>query len=259
MATRYQHRVECVNTLSKYSTPCKVAQVTTVSSSRASRGRRSARPSGDDRELAILTTAERLLEERSLADISVDDLAKGAGPFPARRSTSISSPRRRCCCRCSSRMIASADAEYDGAAQRLPAGPTAGMAHRHKSVLHRVRLAPRGGPSRHGSDIHQRGGPSGVVGLHAEVDRPHRGDDHRRARARRRAGDDPGSRPRESLRSRQTPMVSSPRQPKMLRRMRSQPSKRPATRCPRGPARRRAAGRRYRSRWRSRSACWPYC
>jgi TetR/AcrR family transcriptional regulator, ethionamide resistance regulator len=46
---------------------------------RTSRGRRSARPSGDDRELAILTTAERLLEERPLADISVDDLAKGAG------------------------------------------------------------------------------------------------------------------------------------------------------------------------------------
>lgn len=46
---------------------------------RASRGRRSTRPSGDDRELAILTTAERLLEERPLAEISVDDLAKGAG------------------------------------------------------------------------------------------------------------------------------------------------------------------------------------
>jgi AcrR family transcriptional regulator len=37
------------------------------------------RPSGDDRELAILTTAERLLAERSLAAISVDDLARGAG------------------------------------------------------------------------------------------------------------------------------------------------------------------------------------
>ena len=51
----------------------------TVSSTRTSRGRRSARPSGDDRELAILTTAERLLQQRPLADISVDDLAKGAG------------------------------------------------------------------------------------------------------------------------------------------------------------------------------------
>lgn len=43
------------------------------------RGRRSARPSGDDRELAILTTAEQLLEHRPLSEISVDDLAKGAG------------------------------------------------------------------------------------------------------------------------------------------------------------------------------------
>ena len=43
------------------------------------RGRRSARASGDDRELAILATAERLLAERSLAAISVDDLARGAG------------------------------------------------------------------------------------------------------------------------------------------------------------------------------------
>ena len=62
-----------------FSTRCKVAVVTTPSPTRASRGRRSTRPSGDDRELAILTTAERLLEERPLADISVDDLAKGAG------------------------------------------------------------------------------------------------------------------------------------------------------------------------------------
>lgn len=46
---------------------------------RATRSRRSTRPSGDDRELAILTTAERLLEDNALADISVDDLAKGAG------------------------------------------------------------------------------------------------------------------------------------------------------------------------------------
>jgi TetR/AcrR family transcriptional regulator, ethionamide resistance regulator len=53
--------------------------VTTVSQSRASRARRSSRPSGDDREQAILATLERLLEQRSLADISVDDLAKGAG------------------------------------------------------------------------------------------------------------------------------------------------------------------------------------
>lgn len=45
----------------------------------ASRGRRSSHHLGDDREQAILATAERLLEERPLADFSVDDLAKGAG------------------------------------------------------------------------------------------------------------------------------------------------------------------------------------
>lgn len=41
--------------------------------------RRAARPSGDDREQAILDTASRLLHERSVHEISVDDLARGAG------------------------------------------------------------------------------------------------------------------------------------------------------------------------------------
>ena len=45
----------------------------------AARGRRAARLTGDDREAAILATAERLLGERPLAEISVDDLARGAG------------------------------------------------------------------------------------------------------------------------------------------------------------------------------------
>lgn len=53
--------------------------MTTSAASQTSRGRRSARPSGDERELAILATAERLLGDRPLTDISVDDLAKGAG------------------------------------------------------------------------------------------------------------------------------------------------------------------------------------
>lgn len=44
-----------------------------------SRSRRSTRPSGDDRELAILATAEQLLEDRPLTEISVDYLAKSAG------------------------------------------------------------------------------------------------------------------------------------------------------------------------------------
>src|SRR5208283_5063120 len=45
----------------------------------ATRSRRSSHHSGDEREQAILATAERLLRERPLADFSVDDLAKGAG------------------------------------------------------------------------------------------------------------------------------------------------------------------------------------
>lgn len=43
------------------------------------RGRRTPRARGDDREREILATAERLLAERPLSEISVDDLARGAG------------------------------------------------------------------------------------------------------------------------------------------------------------------------------------
>jgi TetR/AcrR family transcriptional regulator, ethionamide resistance regulator len=43
------------------------------------RGRRVRRTTGDDREQAILANFERLLEERPLHEISVDDLARGAG------------------------------------------------------------------------------------------------------------------------------------------------------------------------------------
>jgi len=53
--------------------------VTATSQARPGRGRRAARPSGDDREVAILDTAARLLNARPLHEISVDDLAKGAG------------------------------------------------------------------------------------------------------------------------------------------------------------------------------------
>lgn len=44
-----------------------------------SRARRTPRPSGDDRQRAILATAEQLLETLALSEISVDDLARGAG------------------------------------------------------------------------------------------------------------------------------------------------------------------------------------
>lgn len=51
----------------------------TVGHTGRSRGRRTPRPSGDDRQTAILATAERLLEDRTLREISIDDLARGAG------------------------------------------------------------------------------------------------------------------------------------------------------------------------------------
>src|SRR6266508_6372586 len=43
------------------------------------RGRRARRTRGDERERAILETAEQLLAERALHEVSVDDLARGAG------------------------------------------------------------------------------------------------------------------------------------------------------------------------------------
>ena len=51
----------------------------TADKARLTRSRRGSRPSGDERELAILATAERLLADRSLSEISIDELARGAG------------------------------------------------------------------------------------------------------------------------------------------------------------------------------------
>lgn len=108
--------------MSKSSTVCKVAGVSPASSTRAPRGRRSNRPSGDDREQGILATAERLLAQRSLADISVDDLAKGAGIsrptfyfyFPSKEAVLLSLLEP---------LIAGADAEFEGAGQSLNEDP----------------------------------------------------------------------------------------------------------------------------------------
>ncbi len=96
--------------------------MTTVGQTRALRGRRAMRPSGDDREQAILATAERLLEEHPFADISVDDLAKGAGLsrptfyfyFKSKEAVVLSLLEP---------VIARADAEFEGAVQRLPQDP----------------------------------------------------------------------------------------------------------------------------------------
>lgn len=45
----------------------------------AQRGRRTARVSGDERQDAILVTAEDLLAERAFDEISIEELARGAG------------------------------------------------------------------------------------------------------------------------------------------------------------------------------------
>jgi AcrR family transcriptional regulator len=96
--------------------------VTTASTARSGRGRRSTRPSGDDREAAILATAERLLADKKFADISVDDLAKGAGLsrptfyfyFPSKDAVLLSliDP-----------LIQRADTGFDGAMKTLPTDP----------------------------------------------------------------------------------------------------------------------------------------
>lgn len=56
-----------------------MTQPPAVDRARHSRARRGSRPSGDDREHAILATAERLLADRALGEISIDELARGAG------------------------------------------------------------------------------------------------------------------------------------------------------------------------------------
>jgi AcrR family transcriptional regulator len=96
--------------------------VTSVSQPRAARGRRATRPSGDDRELAILTTLERLLEDRPFAEISVDDLARGAGIsrptfyfyFPSKDAVLMTLFER---------VIVEADATFEGRAEDYAADP----------------------------------------------------------------------------------------------------------------------------------------
>ncbi|MDR7287270.1 AcrR family transcriptional regulator [Mycolicibacterium senegalense] len=96
--------------------------MTSSSTTRAPRGRRAARPSGDDREAAILATARQLLETKKFADISVDDLAKGAGIsrptfyfyFPSKEAVVLSllDP-----------LVKRADTGFDSALEDMPAEP----------------------------------------------------------------------------------------------------------------------------------------
>jgi AcrR family transcriptional regulator len=92
----------------------------------APRGRRSARANGDERERAILATAERLLEERPLSKISVEDLAHGAGIsrpsfyfyFPSKDAVLLTLVER---------MVEEAAASREVALARVAAEPRAGL------------------------------------------------------------------------------------------------------------------------------------
>ena len=96
--------------------------MTTASPARSGRGRRSTRPSGDEREAAILATAEQLLTLKKFADISVDDLAKGAGLSRPTFYFYFAS-KDAVLLKLMEPLIQQADKEFDGAAQRLPADP----------------------------------------------------------------------------------------------------------------------------------------
>ncbi|MGB3483087.1 MAG: TetR/AcrR family transcriptional regulator [Mycobacterium sp.] len=102
--------------------------MSTAAQTRAPRGRRAARPSGDDREAAILATATTLLQQRSFSEISVDDLAKGAGIsrptfyfyFSSKEAVLLSllDP-----------LIKRADTGFDGALEDMPADPKQAIRH----------------------------------------------------------------------------------------------------------------------------------
>ena len=88
------------------------------------RGRRAARVSGETRESAILATAERLVAERPLQEISVDELARGAGIsrpsfyfyFPSKEAVFLT---------LIDRLVEQADAGLEGLLQRLAEDPVA--------------------------------------------------------------------------------------------------------------------------------------
>ncbi len=122
------------------------------------------------------TTAERLLEERSLSEISVDDLAKGAGIsrptfyfyFPSKEAVLLTLVER---------VIAEADRNADEAMGGMDASvDPAGVWKAINALFSDVRLASRGHPRRRGFTPDEPRGARAVVAVHAEVDRPH----HRR-------------------------------------------------------------------------------
>ncbi len=158
--------------------------VTSSSTTRAPRGRRATRPSGDDREAAILATARQLLETKKFADISVDDLAKGAGIsrptfyfyFPSKEAVVLSllDP-----------LIKRADTGFDSALEAMPADPRRAIRRGIEIFFSSFGSDPataRAGTEALNSSPEFRALWSGP---HAEVDRPDRRPDHCRTSTRR--------------------------------------------------------------------------
>lgn len=103
-----------------------MATGSTIATEASPHGRRSTRASGDERERAILATAERLLEERPLSAVSVADLAAGAGIsrptfyfyFPSRDAVVLTLVER---------MVAEADASRKEVLEIAQEEPRAGL------------------------------------------------------------------------------------------------------------------------------------
>src|SRR3954449_12971565 len=95
-----------------------------MEAARASRSRRTPKVSGDERERAILAAFERALEERALHEISIDEIARGAGIsrptfyfyFASKEAVLLSLFER---------MLAEAEATRGDAMERLAEDPAA--------------------------------------------------------------------------------------------------------------------------------------
>src|SRR5215212_1010162 len=119
---------EVVNTVLRESTRSKVyarmPAPVNPNVTRPTRSRRAPKVSGDERERAILATFEELLQERSLHEISIDDIARGAGIsrptfyfyFASKEAVLLSLLER---------MLAAASATRGDTLDRLPEDPPA--------------------------------------------------------------------------------------------------------------------------------------
>jgi AcrR family transcriptional regulator len=101
-------------------------EASSTAPTRPERGRRARRATGDERERAILETFERELDTKSFHEISIDDLASGAGIsrstfyfyFPSKEAVLLT---------LLDRLFAEADVISDEARQRIADDPAEGV------------------------------------------------------------------------------------------------------------------------------------